>query len=56
MKTNKPNYPNPDMLSSPTSGVVSSTGFTGLIPSIPEDEDIAHYNDIYTVPNKFRPL
>ena len=56
MKNNKHNYPNPNILESSVGGVVSSTGFTGLIPALPEDEDIASYNEIYSVPNKYRPL
>ena len=49
----KNNYPIPDILEDSTN-VVSSTGFTGLIPSLPENYEVNNYTQIYPVATNFK--
>ena len=48
----KKNYPIPDGLAQ-SANIVSATGFTGLMPSTPEDEaEQQNYTDIYKLPQE----
>lgn len=50
---NKKNYPMPDALDDTTS-VVSSTDFTGLTPSLPEEDEIKSYSQIHQLPGNIK--